>query len=147
MRTAHTSLRVAIALVGCQQGDPNIQDQKAKATAAAKAAERPAAIAREDMPTLDAMAQFIGGLHRAVEDNRADCDQMAAALAPVMERGRPALEKARVLEKKIERDQEARRWVEAYVEEKSGGFDAAATGIGACADHPGVRQVLAGFIQ
>jgi hypothetical protein len=146
MKTLSVTLALAALVLACQKGDDRKKEESG-APPPPPTADRPATIAREDMPTLDAMAQFIGGLHRAVEDNRADCDQMAAALAPVMERGRPALEKARVLEKKIERDQEARRWVEAYVEEKSGGFDAAATGIGACADHPGVQQALAGFIQ
>jgi hypothetical protein len=35
----------------------------------------------------------------------------------------------------------------AYVEQKSGGFGAIATGIGACTGDPGVQQALAGFIQ
>ena len=137
-------LLFAIALVGCQQGDPKIQDQpKAKA----KAADRPAAISREDMAAVDAMAQFIAGLRAAVDSNRGDCDRMAAALAPVMERGKPALDRARALEKKLEPDRAARDWVQDYVAKKSGGFDAIAEGVEACAEHPGVQQALAGFIQ
>jgi hypothetical protein len=128
-------LLLAIAAIGCQEGDPK------------KREDRPAAISREDMAAVDAMAQLIGGLRRAVDSSRGDCDRMAAALAPVMERGKPVIDRARALEKKLEGDKAAQGWVQAYVERTSGGSDAIATGVAACAEHPGVRQALAGFIQ
>ena len=142
-RIALPSLALALALVGCQEGD----DRKPPAGKAPASGERPAAIAAEDMATIDAMAQFIGGLRGAIEPNAEDCDRMAAALAPVMERGKPVLERARALEKRLEGDAAATGWIHGYVEKKAGGFDAIARGVGGCAEHPGVAQALAGFIQ
>ncbi len=134
---------LAFALPGCQKGDERKQEEAPPAAAG----DRPAAIGAGEMATIEAMAQFIGGLRGAIEQNQADCDRMAAALVPVMERGKPILEKARALEERLAGDESTRRWIQEYVEKKTGGFDAIAKGVDACSQHPGVQGALAGFLQ
>jgi hypothetical protein len=147
MRPALTSLALAAAVLACQKGDEKKPDRPVSAAPEQATTDRPAAIGAEDMATIDAMVQFIGGMRGAIEPNRGDCDRMAAALAPVMERGKPVLAKARALEKRLESDQSVGRWIQEYVEKKAGGFDAIAKGVEGCSDHPGVTQALAGFMQ
>jgi hypothetical protein len=167
MRSALTSFLVALALVGCQKGDERKKGEKtgeapaSETTTAAPTAEtptappttpaapgaRPAAIGDAEMATIDAMAQFIGGLREAVASTKGDCDRMAAALAPVMERGKPIIEKARALEEKLSGDEATQRWVQGYVERKTGGLEVVAKGVEGCAEHAGVQSALAGFLQ
>jgi hypothetical protein len=155
MRSAITSLLLALAVVGCQKGDehrkPPAQSDETTApaptTTPAAPGARPAAIGEAEMATIDAMAQFIGGLRDAVASTKGDCDRMAEALAPVMERGKPILEKARALEEKLGADEAAQRWVQDYVERKTGGLEVVAKGVEGCSEHAGVQSALAGFLQ
>ncbi|HEU5059914.1 MAG TPA: hypothetical protein VFU21_25460 [Kofleriaceae bacterium] len=142
MKTALATVALAGLLSGCQSGDEKRRQEPAPATT-----ERPAAISAEDLAVIDAMAQFIAGLGAAVDANQADCDRMAAALAPVMERGKPVLAKARALETRLSGDAAALEWATARTEEKAGGVDRIMSGVNRCSDHPGVQQALSGFIQ
>ncbi|HEY8143290.1 MAG TPA: hypothetical protein VIG06_11490 [Kofleriaceae bacterium] len=158
MRSALTSILIALALLGCQKGDERKKGERdseasppgtttaAPATPRAPGA-RPAAIGAAEMATIEAMAQFIGGLRDAVASTKGDCDRMAAALAPVMERGKPILEKARALEEKMSGDEATQRWVQDYVEKKTGGLEVVAKGVEGCSEHEGVQSALAGFLQ
>lgn len=158
MRSALTSILVGLALLGCQKGDErkkSERDGEAPASETTSAAPttpeapgtRPGAIGAAEMATIEAMAQFIGGLRDAVASTKGDCDRMAAALTPVMERGKPILEKARALEEKLSSDEAAQRWVQGYVEKKTGGLEVVAKGVEGCSEHAGVQNALAGFLQ
>lgn len=158
MQSALTSILVALALVGCQKGDErkkgerNGESPPTEATTAAPTTPeapggRPAAIGATEMATVEAMAQFIGGLRDAVASTKGDCDRMAAALTPVMERGKPIIEKARALEEKLSGDEATQRWVQEYVEKKTGGLEVVAKGVEGCSEHAGVQNALTGFLQ
>ena len=162
MRSALTSILVALALLGCQKGDerkkgeknseapatePTTEPTTAAPTTPEAPGTRPAAIGATEMATVDAIARLVGGLRDTVAQNKGDCDRMAAALTPVMERAKPILEKARALEEKLSGDEATQRWIQEYVEKKSGGLEVVAKGVEGCSEHPGVQSALAGFLQ
>ena len=130
----------AVLALACVQGACREESTPAEPS-------RPAAIERKHIEAADAMAQFAGELARVIRAYPADCDEMAAALQPLLKRSRGAVDEARALEAELAGDPAAAAWLRHYLDNRTGeDLAAIASGLEQCRDHAGVKDALSGLL-
>jgi hypothetical protein len=108
---------------------------------------RPASIAPEHIVAADATIAFITELAATIDAHPDRCDQLAAALSPMMEKAKVALEPARKAEEALASDPTAADWMKRYVDHGTGpAMRRVAEGLNRCKDHEGVKSALSSLL-
>jgi hypothetical protein len=108
---------------------------------------RPASITLEHIVAADATIAFMVELAATIDAHPNRCDQLAAALSPMMEKAKVALEPARKAEAELANDPAAVDWMKRYVDHGTGpAMRRVAEGLDRCKDHEGAKSALSSLL-